>query len=394
MAAITAAENGLSPVVLLEATSKPLEKVRISGGGRCNVTHACWDPRDLVMNYPRGRLPLLGLFSRFASGDSVAWFSERGLDLVIEADGRMFPASNRSFSVIECLRNSAAMAGVSVKKKTKVKSVTCLKKKEFRVECSDGSYLFAKRVVLATGGHPSGRHMALDLGHTVVAPVPSLFTFALDSAGLKNCSGLAIDNIHLKLVVGDKIFKQNGRMLITHWGVSGPIVLRLSAFAARELHENKYKGSLIVNWIGQDFDSIKNQLVNFRSQEASKYLGSSRPFLELPKRLWLALLRQANIDPKVRWADFSARLEQELINRLVSSNYPVIGRGPFGEEFVTAGGIKLEEINLSTMESKLCKGLYFAGELLDIDGVTGGFNFQHCWTSGWLAGNAMSIHAS
>ncbi len=391
MAAITAAEAGLASVLLLEATSEPLTKVRLSGGGRCNVTHACWDPHDLVTYYPRGTRPLRGPFSRFATGDAVAWFAERGMDLVEEADGRMFPEANCSSAVVDCLRNTASAAGVICQLQANVQAVDHNKSGGFTVRCRGGSCLHAQRVLLATGGHPSGRRLAVGLGHQLVPPVPSLFTLALDAPALAVCSGLAVDDVQLMLNAGGERFQQTGRVLLTHWGISGPATLRLTAFAARALHADRYRGELIVNWTRyasrQDAQDCLGEL---RRRQARRTLGAARPFPEMPRRLWLALLDQVGAKSDQRWADCPAALERRLLEALVASRYLIRGRGPFGEEFVTAGGVALGEVNLATMESRVCSGLHLVGELLDVDGLTGGFNFQHCWTSGWLAGDAIA----
>ncbi len=390
MGAITAAEEGLLSVYLLEGTSKPLEKVRISGGGRCNVTNACWDPKDLVTNYPRGRLPLMGLFSRFSSGDAVAWFAERGLELVAEEDGRMFPVSNNSCSVVECLRESAKKAGVVIYKQHMATRLEKLDNNQFLVHLRGGSLFLAKKVLIATGGHPSGRRIASSFGHLIIPPVPSLFTLGLEASYLKECKGIALDNIYLSLDICGKRFEEIGRILLTHWGLSGPAVLRLSAFSARDLFENKYKADLTVKWIPDTPEQVIQTFNSFRLKAPSSKLSAKRPFMDIPKRLWVTFIKKVGIDPQSRWSDFSNQDADNLTKFLISANYKVTGRGPFGEEFVTAGGVSLAEINILTMESKLCVGLHFAGELLNIDGVTGGFNFQHCWTSGWLAGKAIA----
>ncbi len=390
MAAITAVERGLSSVCILESTSKTLEKVRISGGGRCNVTNACFDPTELVRNYPRGQLPLLGPFSRFATSDAVSWFAERGLHLIKEEDGRMFPVSNSSQDVVSCLRNAAKTAGVDCLINSPVTRLDCLNQKEFLLHYPTNNSLRAKKVLLATGGHPSGRKLATAMGHSIVKPVPSLFSFAINVPWLKSCSGLALDNIQIHLLVGGKSFQECGRVLITHKGLSGPAILRLSAFAARELSEDKYKGELSINWVGLNHNAIKNLFNDFRYKFASNQIGNAKPFRKLQNRFWRSLLKSIDINPSTRWAEFTIAQEKKLLSSLLSSSFVLHGRGPFGEEFVTAGGVKLREVQLSTMESRLCSGLHFAGELLDIDGVTGGFNFQHCWTSGWLAGNAIA----
>ena len=392
MAAITAAEEGVGRVLVVEATPEPLKKVRISGGGRCNVTHACWDPTELTGHYPRGQRPLRGPFSRFAAGDAVAWFADRGLELVTEPDGRMFPQANDSSAVIRCLRDAAHSRGVVVETGVLVRSVERLARGGFAVHCRGEHHYSSKRVLLSTGGHPSGRRMADQLGHRLIQSVPSLFTLALQAPELKECSGVALDGVALTLQLQGKRFHQQGRVLITHWGLSGPALLRLTAFAARALHDEDYKGSLRVSWCGdQRQQDFADALQDLRQNSARRTLLAARPMPEqLPRRLWLAILQDAGADPDLRWADCPRRIEKGLLSRLNESVYPIRGRGPFGEEFVTAGGVDLGEINLSTMESRICSGLHVAGELLDVDGVTGGFNFQHCWTSGWLAGQAVA----
>jgi len=396
MAAITAAEQGLRDVLVLEATPDPLSKVRISGGGRCNVTHACWDPIELVGHYPRGSRPLRGPFSRFACGDAVGWFADRGLELVEEPDGRMFPVANRSEAVIQCLRRAARSAGVELQLRAPVRSMR---------QQDDGFLLeghgrqgetaplwTARRVLVATGGHPSGRRLAAALGHQIVDPLPSLFTLALQAPGLTACSGVALDGVELELSLSGGRWRQLGRVLITHWGLSGPATLRLTAFAARGLHAERYRGELTVRWLaGLANAEVSAALQTLRHQESRRSLAAARPYPQrLPRRLWLTLLAQVGADPQRRWADCPAAWERALVQALTGSRYPIRGRGPFGEEFVTAGGVALGEVNLATMESRLVNGLHFAGELLDVDGVTGGFNFQHCWSSGWLAGQAIA----
>lgn len=390
MAAITAAEKGLASVLLLEANSSPLDKVRISGGGRCNVTNACWEPNNLILNYPRGSRSLLGPFNKFASGDVVSWFYERGVSLITENDGRMFPSSNSSEEIISCLKTSAKKSGVNLQTKLLVKEIKFLEKNKFIIECNQDSSFYAKTVLLATGSHPSGRKIAKKLGHQIVSPVPSLFSFKLNNKEIIKCSGNALDNVDLKLITTEKTFYERGRILITHWGLSGPALLRLSSFAAINLFNDKYKARLIVNWINMDCAQAKALLEKNRSTLASKSLKTVNPFLNIPKKLWVFFLGELCINPSTRWSDLASRDANKLISLLTASEYLVTGKGPFKDEFVTAGGIDLNDIDLSTMESKIVKGLYFAGELLDVDGITGGFNFQHCWTSGWLAGLALS----
>ena len=392
MAAITAAEQGLQRVLVLEATPEPLSKVRLSGGGRCNVTHACWDPTELVGHYPRGQRPLRGPFSRFASGDAVAWFADRGLDLVEEDDGRMFPQANRSSAVVNCLRQAAKRSGVQLITGSAVQAVAGDISGGFVASCRGGGRFHAKRVLLATGGHPSGRRLAGQLGHRLIPPVPSLFSLTLDAPQLLGCAGIALDDVALTLEVGDERFHQVGRVLITHWGLSGPATLRLTAFAARALQASRYRATLSVSWCaGWSQGDLLAALRNQRTQAARRTLVASRPLAaDLPRRLWVSMLEEVGVAADQRWADCPAKLERGLFDRLQQCRYPVKGRGPFGEEFVTAGGVDLGEINLATMESRCCPGLHLAGELMDVDGVTGGFNFQHCWTSGWLAGQSVA----
>ena len=392
MAAITAAEQGLQRVLVLEATPEPLSKVRLSGGGRCNVTHACWDPTELVGHYPRGQRPLRGPFSRFASGDAVAWFADRGLDLVEEADGRMFPQANRSSAVVNCLRQAAKRSGVQLITGSAVQALAGDISAGFVAFCRGGGRFHADRVLLATGGHPSGRRLAGQLGHRLIPPVPSLFSLTLDAPQLLGCAGIALDDVALTLEVGDERFHQVGRVLITHWGLSGPATLRLTAFAARALQASRYRATLSVSWCaGWSQADLLAALRNQRTQAARRTLAASRPLADhLPRRLWVSMLEEVGVAADQRWADCPAKVERGVLDRLQQCRYPVKGRGPFGEEFVTAGGVDLGEINLATMESRCCPGLHLAGELMDVDGVTGGFNFQHCWTSGWLAGQSVA----
>ena len=412
MAAIAAAEAGARDVHVLEATPEPLHKVLISGGGRCNVTHACWDPKALVGHYPRGGAALRGPFSRFATGDAVAWFADHGLELVEEADGRMFPRSNRSESVAATLRRAAQAAGVTLHTGVLVQGVSGCSSGGFALEvrCAGGGSaadagasaqrtgLRARQLVLATGGHPSGRRLAAALGHGVVPPVPSLFTLALGADPLLQLAGVVMDPVELELVLpadgasrAPQRWRQRGPVLITHWGLSGPATLRLSAFAALALHQVGYRASLRVDWTGgRSEQELEQWFAQARRDQAKRQLANGRPWPELSRRLWLHLLEQVGVDPERRWADLAKAHQQGLIQALRASSYSISGRGPFGEEFVTAGGIPLGEVHLARMESRLHRGLYLAGELLDVDGITGGFNFQHCWSSGWLAGQAIA----
>ncbi|QPN62419.1 NAD(P)/FAD-dependent oxidoreductase [Synechococcus sp. CBW1004] len=393
LAAITAAETAPgSSVLVLEATPEPLHKVLISGGGRCNVTHACWEARALVGHYPRGGRALLGPFSGFAPAEAVAWFAERGLELVQEDDGRLFPRTNRSSSVVDCLRRAAGRAGVVLRTGASLQSAEALPQGGFRLRLRGGEELFSERLVLATGSHPSGHRLAGSLGHALVQPVPSLFTLRLQGGLLAGLAGVTQDPVELELQPDGLTsrFRQRGPLLITHWGVSGPAVLRLTAFAARDLRQSGYRGTLRIDWSGGRREpELQECFARLRREQARRQLATARPWPELSRRLWVALLEAQGVDPQRRWADLGRQPQQALIRALRDTGLEVVGKGPFGEEFVTAGGVPLGEVNTATMESRLTPGLYLVGELLDVDGITGGFNFQHCWTSGWLAGRAI-----
>ena len=393
MAAITAAEQGVKRVLVLEATPELLSKVRISGGGRCNVTHACWDPAELVGHYPRGQRALKGVFSRFAAGDAIAWFADRGLVLIEEADGRMFPEQNRSGAVIQCLKRAALKAGVKVQTRAMVQRLSVQSEGGFLVDGRGlDQPLSAQKVMLATGGHPSGRKMAENLGHQLVPPVPSLFSLSLEASALTACSGIAVDDVGLELKLNNQRFRHVGRVLITHRGLSGPATLRLSAFAARALHGSRYRGELRVDWsAGLGRSGVEQRLKQWRQEQARRTLAAAKPFDHFPRRLWQAFLMLAGADGERRWAELPVKSERRLVEILCAQPLSIQGRGPFGEEFVTAGGVDLGEVNLATMESRRCPGLYLAGELLDVDGVTGGFNFQACWSGGWLAGQSIAL---
>jgi len=404
MAAIAAAEAGATDLLILEATPEPLHKVLISGGGRCNVTHACWDPRALVGHYPRGGQALRGPFSRFATGDSVAWFAEHGLELVEEADGRLFPRSNRSSSVVDTLRQAARRAGVLTVEGQALQAATPLAGGGFLLRLRGGRELEADRLVLATGSHPSGLRIAEALGHGRVPPVPSLFTLALEPHPLAALAGVVADPVVLELEAppdpgeasegrrrGGERHRQRGPLLVTHWGFSGPATLRLTAFAARDLRQWGYRAQLRIDWTGGlDPAELEGRFRAARLELARRQLGSARPWASLGRRLWLHLLQVSGVDGAQRWADLGRNQQRGLMEALRDSRYAITGRGPFGEEFVTAGGIPLGEVNLATMESRRQPDLFLAGEILDVDGVTGGFNFQHCWSSGWLAGQALA----
>ncbi|MEP0779434.1 NAD(P)/FAD-dependent oxidoreductase [Microcoleus sp. ZQ-A2] len=390
-------------VTLLEAGRQPLSKVRISGGGRCNVTHACFDPVILVQNYPRGSKALRGAFTRFHAKDTVAWFESQGVKLKTESDGRMFPVTDNSETIVNCLMNAAEDAGVRFRMGTPVKSIEPQHSRlsgenkdsnptpwAFEVELKTGEILRCDRILLATGSNPQGYAIAQSLGHTVESPVPSLFTFNIPDPRLQDLAGVSVSNAHLRLPEAGKTLKeQTGPLLITHWGLSGPAVLKLSAWGARFLHQHHYQTPLLVNWLPQyNEESLRQMLLAVKSQLPRRQITTSCP-VPIPKRLWESLVASVGIGAEERWAEVSKKALNQLIQELIQGQYWIKGKGIFKEEFVTCGGVSLKEVDFKTMESRLVPGLYFAGEILDIDGVTGGFNFQSAWTTGWLAGQAM-----
>lgn len=377
-------------VELLEAGPAPLTKVSISGGGRCNVTHHCFDPALLVQSYPRGGKALRGAFSRFQAKDTVAWFNRRGVALKTEADGRMFPSTDDSATIIDCLMGEARRVGVKIRTGAGVRSIE-RKDPGFVVNLRSGEGLRCDRILLASGSHPTGYAVSQALGHTVIPPVPSLFTFNVKDKALQALAGVAVDPVTLTLkLAGQKPLAQTGPLLITHWGLSGPAVLKLSAWGARALYESRYQGPLIVNWLpDKSPDGVRQTLLDTKNQQAKKLVLNHCPFL-LPRRVWQYLvLERAGLTETLTWANLPKAGLQTLVQELSQGTFAIAGKGVFKDEFVTCGGISLKEVDFKTMESRLCPGLYFAGEILDIDGITGGFNFQNAWTTGWLAGQAM-----
>ncbi len=389
MGAITAISNGLRSVVILESTSKVLEKVRISGGGRCNLTNSCCEISNLVNNYPRGEKQLIGLFNRFSTMEAFDWFQKKGLSLKVEQDGRVFPCSDSSDDVIKCLTSVAKKSGVKIFTNSHVKQIRIIKE-GFNLLVKGNNSFDTKNILICTGGHPSGRRLAKSLGHSIIQPVPSLFSFSTSEKHLRSCSGITLD-VQVNLTVNKKKYAENGPILITHKGFSGPVILRLSAFSARNLHANKYNGELRINWLCMDENKVRSRLDYYKFVYGKKLLFNNKPFKNLPRSLWKCILLSLKIDGKLKWAEISKYEKESMVRCLTRNTYLINSRGPYGEEFVTAGGVSLNEINFKTMESKICKGLFFAGEVIDIDGVTGGFNFQHCWTSGWVAGKSIDL---
>ncbi|MEG4326496.1 NAD(P)/FAD-dependent oxidoreductase, partial [Microcoleus sp. herbarium5] len=367
-------------------------------GGRCNVTHACFDPGVLVQNYPRGGKALRGAFTRFQPRDTVEWFAGHGVKLKTEEDGRMFPTTDDSGTIVNCLIRAAEDAGVKIRTGDAVVSVKKLTGNNaegeqgdtaprFEIELKSGESFKCDRILLATGSNPSGYKWAKELGNTVELPVPSLFTFNISDSRIKDLAGISVPNAKVKLP-GAKL-EQSGPLLITHWGLSGPAVLKLSAWGARFLHDRHYKTSVLINWLPQyNAEVLRQQLLAVKSQLSHRLIVSSCPF-PVPRRLWERLTSSIGIDEQKRWADLSNKILDRLLQELVQGEYQIAGKGAFKEEFVTCGGVNLKEVDFKTMESRRCPGLFFAGEILDIDGVTGGFNFQSAWTTAWLAGNAI-----
>ncbi len=393
-AAINAKEkNPKAKCLLLEGSRRVLTKVKISGGGRCNVTHNLFDPKLLVQNYPRGFKELLSAFYSFQPKDMVSWLEKRGVKLKAEADGRMFPESNKSSTIIDCLSVEAAKLGVDLQLGQKIKSIQ--KKDElFHLELGDGTVLKVHKLILATGSSPSGYQLAESLGHKIVDPVPSLFTFNIKHPFLKDLPGQSFEKVDLELSFEKSLklkkYKQQGPLLITHWGLSGPAVLKLSAFAARDLHESSYQAHLKVNFLWQEQTKEEALLVleNYKKENRDKGLGKNFPF-SFSKRFWCELLSCLDIQQEKTWQELSKKNLSEIAFFLTEMSFQVDGKGVFKEEFVTAGGVDLKEIDFKTMESRLCSSLYFCGEILNIDGITGGFNFQNAWTTAWLAGNSV-----
>lgn len=371
-------------VILLEKTGKLLSKVKVSGGGRCNVTHACYSIAEMVKKYPRGSAFLKKAFHHFFTTDTIEWFNERGVQLKTEPDGRMFPITNNSQTIINCLLDEAAKYQVQIEMNGAVTGIFKMAGK-WQIELSSGKTISADMVCVASGGSAkvSQFEWLKKLGHTIEVPVPSLFTFNMPGHTITELMGVVVENVSVK-IAGEKL-QESGPLLITHWGMSGPAILKLSAYAARILADKNYNFSAIINWL-PDYNEInlKEKFQQDRFDMAAQKIGNRNPF-SLPARLWEYLLNQSGISPDIRRADLPAKEENKLIKNLCAREFTVKGKTTFKEEFVTAGGVRTEEIDVNTMQSKLHQGLFFAGEIINIDGVTGGFNFQNAWTTGWLA---------
>jgi predicted flavoprotein YhiN len=430
-AALTCAElRRDAEILILEKTAHFLAKVKISGGGRCNVTHACFDARELTSRYPRGERALIAPFQQFQAADTVAWFEQRGVKLKTEADGRIFPTSDSSQTIIDCLIKAANEAGIELKTNcgaegvikrpdgqfeftlaTKTSSPSPPQKEERagvrrpseneraplsrplqvgRGEESASEKILCDKLLLAIGGcrTPALGQLAVSLGHTLEAPVPSLFTFHIETPWLRELAGVSVESVEAS--VPETKLRERGALLVTHWGLSGPAILRLSAWGARALHAKNYRFTVQINWLPHlNEEKLTAAFQTCRQSQPAKFIVNT-PLAKLPSRLWEQLVIASGIARETRWAALSGAGQHKLIQQLLRSEFSVTGKSLNKDEFVTCGGVKLNEVNFKTMESKICPGLFFAGEVLDIDGITGGFNFQAAWTTGWLAGRAMA----
>ena len=409
-AAEVARQNKIkADITILESSDSLLKKVRISGGGRCNVTHNLFEVRRFTQNYPRGEKELLSPMQRFQAQDTVEWFAARGVKLKAEPDGRMFPVTDSSQTIIDCFMKEIDRLGVKILTQHSVQEVHTLQSadsvsdsegvQKFKLLLKDQE-LIADCVMIATGSGQIGYKLAKGLGHKITELAPSLFSFKIEHPLLKDLPGLSFENAHLKLQVPQPgksklaTFTQAGPILITHWGISGPALLKLSAWVAREMMHSGYKGALIVNWLGhKNIETTQNFLKNLKNQNIKAQLQNVTP-VGLTKRFWLKLLEIHTIDSEKRWADLSGKELTKLAESLYSSHFDILGKNRYKDEFVECGGVDLREINFKTMESKITPGLFFAGEVLDVDGITGGFNFQNAWTGGYIAGEAMSLWES
>ncbi|MDP5097618.1 MAG: NAD(P)/FAD-dependent oxidoreductase [Flavobacterium sp.] len=372
-------------VAILERGKSVLEKVRISGGGRCNVTHACFVPNDLVKFYPRGERELKGPFNQFCSGDTIEWFEKHGVELKIEDDGRMFPVSNSSQTIIDCFQEAVKKLKIDVLTNHSVQE---LYKAETHWKITSTQEVFTcEKIVMASGSNPKIWELLQTLGHSIIEPVPSLFTFNIKDPRIKYLMGLSsVASVKVK----KSKLEASGPLLITHWGLSGPGILRLSAWGARELADKKYQFAIQVNWLNETtFEEAIDLLKEVKEENVKKLVTKYAQF-ELPKRLWENLVKAADISEETKWADLNKKQMNVLAEQLTNAKFQVNGKSTFKEEFVTAGGVDLKEVNFKTMESKVAPNMYFAGEILNIDAITGGFNFQNAWTGGFIVANSIA----
>ncbi|MFT5997799.1 MAG: putative Rossmann fold flavoprotein [Neolewinella sp.] len=388
-----AANHPKEDITILERGKGVLEKVRISGGGRCNVTHGCWDPRELSKFYPRGQKELLGPFNQFACGDTMGWFGDRNVELKIEEDGRVFPVSDNSQSIIDCLWNTAKAQGVKVLTKTRVSEILApltpspapaAAPQKWTIKAGDQTFT-ADRLIVTSGSNPAVWKLLESLGHTLVPPVPSLFAFDTKDTRLRDLSGISMPWAQLN-IAGEKL-KAEGPLLITHRGLSGPAILRLSAWGARRLEPRKYNFELVVNWLAMRPVDVEEKLEDLKQTEAIRQIAA-RAYLDLPIRLWKSLVDAAGIPSDQQWSQLSKQQRAAMVEQLTSASFHITGKSTNKDEFTTAGGVDLKEVDFKSFRSKLYPSLFLAGEVLDIDAITGGFNFQAAWTGGWLIGNA------
>ncbi len=385
--AINAKENNPDlDITILEKGKEVLQKVKISGGGRCNVTHACFEPKELVKFYPRGEKELLGPFHQFMTGDTFEWFDDRGVPLKIEDDNRVFPEANTSQAIIDCFQSAVDNLGIKVLKNHGVNSVEQQDEK-WVINTKDQQFE-ADFLVIAAGSSKKVWDLCKTLNHTIVEPVPSLFTFNIKDKRIIDLGGISVPNADVKLV-GTNL-ENSGPLLITHWGVSGPAILKLSAFGARILADKNYQYNVEINWLGQDFDTVLDELVQLKNLQARKQVNLKSPFSEIPRRLWERFVTAAEIKTTQNWGDLSNKQLNNLTTQLTKGLFNANGRTTFKDEFVTAGGVDLKEINFKRFESRLHKNLFFVGEVLNIDAVTGGFNFQNAWTGGFICAKSIA----
>jgi hypothetical protein len=388
--AINAAKNNpLLKVMIVEKSGKLLSKVKVSGGRRCNVTHACFEIEVLSKKYPRGHFFLKKAFHWFNIKDTIEWFEERGVKLKTENDGRIFPSTNSSQTIIDCLLKEAEKYKIEILLNCEVKEIS-EENNLFKLFTTNSQLLASDYLCIACGGFPKSNQFnwLKQLGHSIEEPVPSLFTFNIPNNTITQLMGVSVSKASVK-IVGTKL-QEAGPVLITHWGLSGPAILRLSAWGAKELANKNYHFTIHVNWLEHHTEnSLREEWILFRQQYASQKMHQKNPF-ELPNRLWNYLLNQSFIKEEMRWSDITSKQQNQLIKNLTAQEFHIKGKTTFKEEFVTSGGIKLNEIDVNTMQSKIVHNLFFAGEIIDVDGITGGFNFQNAWTTGWIAAKAIA----
>jgi predicted Rossmann fold flavoprotein len=386
----------LSPsleVTIIEKTNKLLSKVKVSGGGRCNVTHSCFSIADMIKKYPRGASFLKKAFHHFFTTDTIAWYKERGVQLKTEEDGRMFPVTDSSQTIIDCLMKEVNKYGIEILMNKEVKQLT-IENEQWTIEFANGTSLIADYVCVASGGYPKPTQFEWlqKIGHTIEMPIPSLFTFNMPGNSITALMGIVAENVTVK--INSTKLSEQGPLLITHWGMSGPAILKLSAWGAKELQAMNYEFKISVNWLSTyNEQTLKDKFQQIRFDIAAQKIVNRNPFA-LSQRLWQYILQQSGIHEDMRWADLPAKEQNKLIKNLCAQEFTVKGKTTFKEEFVTAGGIVLNEIDYNTMQSKKAPGIFFAGEIIDIDGVTGGFNFQNAWTTGFIAAKAIAANAA